>query len=230
MNWRRSFRAKLQPEAEKSLLMVGYNRRFAPMAQELKRFFADAREPLAVHYRVNAGFIPSTHWVHDPETGGGRIVGEVCHFVDFLIFVLGSLPVSVFSTALPGGDNPPDSVAVNITFANGAIGTITYLAGGDKAFSKERVEVFGAGRAAVLDDFRTLEMVEDGRRKVIQSRMRQDKGHVGEWQAFAKAIRDGGVSPIPLREIEAGMLATLAIVASLRQNAPVAVDSFLSGE
>lgn len=220
--------AKLH-EAENSLLMVGYNRRFAPMAQELKRFFADAREPLAAHYRVNAGFVPSTHWVHDRETGGGRIVGEVCHFVDFLIFITGSLPVSVFAAALPAGNNPPDSVSVNITFANGAIGTIDYIAGGDKAFSKERVEVIGGGRVAALDDFHTLEMVRNGRRKVIRSRMRQDKGHVGEWQAFARAIREGGDSPIPFREIEAGMLATLAIETSLRQNAPVPIDSFLSG-
>ena len=221
--------AKLQPGAKNLLLMVGYNRRFAPMAQELKTFFADAREPLAAHYRVNAGSIPSTHWVHDPETGGGRIVGEVCHFVDFLIYIAGSLPVSIFANALPHGGNPPDSVSVNIAFANGAIGTITYISGGDKAFSKERVEVIGGGRVAVLDDFRTLEMVRNGRRKMIRSRMRQDKGHVGEWQALARAIIDGGVAPISLREIEAGMLATLAIEESLRQNAPVPVDSFLSG-
>lgn len=221
--------AKIQPGAENSLLMVGYNRRFAPMAQELKEFFADAREPLAANYRVNAGFIPSTHWVHDPEIGGGRIVGEVCHFMDFLIFITGSLPVSVFATALPTGGNPPDSVSVNITFANGSIGTVTYISGGDKAFSKERVEVIGGGRVAALDDFRTLEMVRNGRRKEIKSRMRQDKGHVGEWHAFANAILEGGVSPISLREIEAGMLATLAIEESMRQNAPVPVDSFLSG-
>jgi predicted dehydrogenase/threonine dehydrogenase-like Zn-dependent dehydrogenase len=221
--------AKLQPETENLLLMVGYNRRFAPMARELKTFFSDAREPLAAHYRVNAGSIPSTHWVHDPETGGGRIVGEVCHFVDFLIFIIGSLPVSVFANALTTGDDPPDSVSVNITFANGAIGTITYVSGGDKAFSKERVEIIGDGRVAALDDFRILEMVRHGRRKEIKSRMRQDKGHVGEWQAFAKAIIEGGVAPISLREIEAGMLATLAIEESLRQNAPVRVDSFLSG-
>lgn len=223
--------AKSAPGAERLLLMVGYNRRFAPMAQELKHFFADTQSPLTAHYRVNAGFIPPSHWVHDPEVGGGRILGEVCHFVDFLIFVTGSIPVAVFAAALPSAGNPPDSVAVTITFANGALGTITYVAGGDKAFGKERVEVIGGGRVAALDDFRTLEVVRDGSRKVSASRMRQDKGHVGEWQAFAKAIREGGSAPIAWREIVAGMMATFAIEESLRQGSPVPIDpdSLLSG-
>lgn len=221
---------KASPEAANLLLMVGYNRRFAPMAQELKRFFADAREPLAAHYRVNAGLVPASHWVHDPEVGGGRIIGEVCHFVDFLIFVTGSLPASVFASALPSTGNPPDSVATTITFANGAIGTITYIAEGDKSFGKERVEVIGGGRVAALDDFRTLELVRNGQRNLTKSRLRQDKGHVGEWQALARSIREGGAAPVPFREIVAGTLATLAIEDSLRQNAPVEVDtdSFLS--
>ena len=223
--------AKSSREVVNSLLMVGYNRRFAPMSQELKRFFADAREPIAAHCRVNAGFIPASHWVHDPEVGGGRIIGEVCHFVDFLMFVTGSLPVSVYASALPSAGNPPDSVAVTITFANGSIGTISYIADGDKSFGKERVEVIGGGRVAALDDFHTLELVRGGRRKMTKARMRQDKGHVAEWQAFAKAIREGGVAPIPLREIVAGTLATLAIEESLRQGAPVTIDTdtFLSG-
>lgn len=223
--------AEAKSSSSGQLLMVGYNRRFAPMAQELKKFFSDAKEPIAAHYRVNAGFIPASHWVHDPDVGGGRIIGEVCHFVDFLIFVTGSLPVSVYASALPSTGNPADSVAATITFSNGAVGTITYLAEGDKSFGKERVEVIGSGRVAALDDFRTLELVRNGRRKVTKSRMRQDKGHVAEWQTFAKAIREGGVAPIPFQEIVAGTLATLAIEESLRQSAPVPIDTdtFLSG-
>jgi predicted dehydrogenase len=222
---------KSAPESANLLVMVGYNRRFAPMAQELKRFFSDAREPLAVHYRINAGSIPGSHWVHDPDVGGGRIIGEVCHFVDFLIFATGSLPVSVFARTLPSAGNPPDSVSVTIGFANGAVGTITYIAEGDKAFGKERIEVIGGGRVAALDDFRTLELVRDGKRAVTQSRMRQDKGHIGEWQAFAGSIRDGREAPISWREIVAGTLATLAIEESLRQGLPIPIDtdSFLSG-
>lgn len=208
-----------------NLLMVGYNRRFAPMAVALKKFFGGVREPLAAHYRINAGFIPATHWVHDLEQGGGRIVGEVCHFVDFLIFVTESLPVSVFATALASSGNPPDNVAATITFANGSVGSITYVAGGDKAFSKERVEVFGGGRVAALDDFRSLEFVRDGRRKTSKSTLRQDKGHVGEWQAFSKAVREGGPAPISFPEIVVGMAATFAIGESIRQSAPVRIDS-----
>ncbi|HWR34484.1 MAG TPA: bi-domain-containing oxidoreductase [Clostridia bacterium] len=216
-------------EANGSLLMVGYNRRFAPMAVELKRFFSDGREPIVAHYRVNAGAIPATHWVHDPVHGGGRIIGEVCHFVDFLMFVTGSEPVSVFASALPTTGTPPDNVAVTIRFANGSLGTVNYVSTGDRVFSKERVEVMGRNRVAVLDDFRQLELVRDGRSKSIKSRLRQDKGHQGEWQAFASACK-GGVSPIAFRDIVAGTLATFAINDSLRENAPVAVnvDSFLA--
>jgi predicted dehydrogenase len=134
------------------------------------------------------------------------------------------LPRTVFATALPAPGNPPDSVAVNVTFEDGSIGTIFYVAEGDKAFSKERVEVFGGGRVAVLDDFRILELVNAGRRTTSKSALRQDKGHVAEWQAFAQAIREGGESPISFREILAGMQATLAIVESLRTGEPVALD------
>jgi predicted dehydrogenase len=194
------------------------------MANELKKFFADLREPMAAHYRVNAGAIPASHWVQDPEQGGGRILGEVCHFVDFLVFLTGSLPKSVFATALPAAGNPPDSVAVTLSFEDGSIGTISYIAEGDKAFGKERVEVFGGERIAVLDDFRSLELVRGGKRTTMKSALRQDKGHVGEWQAFAKAIREGGPSPISFREIAAGMDTTLAIVESLRSAEPIALD------
>ncbi|HEX6881028.1 MAG TPA: bi-domain-containing oxidoreductase, partial [Terriglobales bacterium] len=217
--------------ASEQLLMVGYNRRFAPMTAELKKFFSGVHEPLVAHYRVNAGPIPPEHWAHDPEVGGGRIIGEVCHFVDFLIHATESLPVSVFAAGLPSATNPQDSVAITITFENGSVGTIAYVADGDKAFAKERVEVFGGGRVAVIDDFRSLDLVKNGRRTTTKSALRQDKGHVGEWQAFVRSIREGGTSPIVFRELIAGMLATLAIGESLRQGSPVAVDTeaFLSG-
>jgi predicted dehydrogenase/threonine dehydrogenase-like Zn-dependent dehydrogenase len=218
--------------AKDQLLMVGYNRRYAPMSVELKKFLAEPQEPLVVQYRVNAGPIPAEHWVHDPEQGGGRIIGEVCHFVDFLIFVTGAIPVSVFAAALPSPSSPPDSVSVTVTFDNGSIGTINYLADGDKSFSKERVEVFGGGCVAALDDFRTLELVKHGRRTTTKSSLRQDKGHTGEWRALGQSVRQGGTSPISLRELVAGMLATFAINQSLREGIPVPidVDAFLSVE
>src|SRR5439155_10821952 len=172
------------------------------MAAQMKSFLAQPVEPLAMHYRLNAGYLPADHWVSDPEQGGGRILGEVCHFVDFLMFLAGSSPVEVQASSLA---NPcqynDDNVIVSLRFANGSQGTISYLANGDRAYSKERVEVFGGGAVAVLDDFRRLELVRQGHKKVIRSWLRRDKGHRAEWEALSSAIRGGSESPIPFPEI-----------------------------
>lgn len=194
------------------LLLVGYNRRFAPLARRMKTFFAGLVEPLVMHYRVNAGFIPLDHWTQDLEQGGGRILGEVCHFVDFLSFLCGHPVASVSASLLPNaGRYANDNLAATLRFADGSIGTIVYTANGDKAFSKERVEVFAQGRVAVLDDFRRLDMVRDGKRTAATSRLRVDKGHRGEWSAFVEAIRKGSASPITLPELVSSMLATFAL-------------------
>jgi predicted dehydrogenase len=206
------------------LLMVGYNRRFAPMARQLKGFFAEVHEPLVMHYRVNAGYIPAEHWVHDPQQGGGRIIGEVCHFVDFLIFLAGAFPLQVHAAALPNnGRYCDDNVVVTLTFANGSVGTVTYVANGDKSVSKERIEVFGAGAAAVLDDFRCLELVRNGSRTVHKARLRQDKGHRGEWEAFIAAMQSGSQAPIPFRDSVVTAQVTFAIIESLRTGRGVEV-------
>ncbi len=201
------------------LLMVGFNRRFSPMAKKLQAFLADRHEPLVAHYRVNAGYIPSTHWVQDPAQGGGRIIGEGCHFVDFLTYLVGAPPVSVVGQAMSdNGHYQGDNVVLTFTFADGSVGTLTYVANGDKAFPKERVEVFAEGRVAVLDDFRALEMVRDGKRDSYRSRLRQDKGHAGEWQALIAAISAGGPPPIPYDHIIGVTQATFAAVEALRNN------------
>ena len=207
------------------LLMVGFNRRFAPMAVRLKNFFADAGEPLALQYRVNAGLLASDHWLNDPAQGGGRIVAEVCHFVDLLSFLTSSFPVGVETRTLPNaGPYSQDNVICSLRFAGGSQGTITYLANGDKSFSKERIEVFGGGRVGVLEDFRRLELMRDGHKQVFRSRLRQDKGHRGEWEAFASAIQSGTESPIPLPEIVNTMLATFALRQSQCSGQPVVVN------
>src|SRR5262249_1526853 len=157
---------------------------------------------LYMHYRVNAGYIPPSHWTQDPAIGGGRIIGEACHFVDFLTFLVGSVPISVSARALPdAGKYPPDNVSMTFTFPHSSVGEVDYLANGDKAFPKERVEVFCAGRIAVLDDFRTLELIHNGQRRVVKSAFRQDKGHFNEMLAFARAIREGGSPPIPYEQL-----------------------------
>src|SRR6266849_6827420 len=134
-------RAYEDQRAAKPLLMVGFNRRFAPLALRLKSFLREIHEPLALHYRVNAGFIPADHWLNDPEQGGGRVFGEVCHFVDFLTFLVGAPPIEVQAHSLANpGKYSNDNVISSLRFADGSQGTISYLANGDKSYSKERVE------------------------------------------------------------------------------------------
>lgn len=208
------------------VLMVGYNRRFAPMAVALKEFVAGLGEPLMMQYRVNAGYIPGVHWVQDPEQGGGRIVGECCHFMDLLAHLAGAPPVHVDARALPnGGRYRDDNVVITLEFADGSLGTVTYVANGDRAYSKERLEVFGGGAVAVLDDFRTLVLVRSGRRATERSWWRQDKGHRNEWRAFAAAVRAGGPPPIALEELVATSLASFRAVESLGSGERRAVDA-----
>jgi predicted dehydrogenase len=213
-------------KAQQPFLMVGFNRRFAPMARRMKTFLSEIHEPLAMHYRVNAGYLPPEHWVHDPDQGGGRILGEVCHFVDFLMFLGSSFLVEVRASSLANsGRYSGDNVVVSLRFANGSVGTVEYLANGDKSFSKERIEVFGGGAVAVVEDFRHLELVRHGKKQTMRARWRQDKGHCGECEALASAIREGQTAPIPFDQIVAATLATLRIRDSLALGRPVSVDA-----
>jgi predicted dehydrogenase/threonine dehydrogenase-like Zn-dependent dehydrogenase len=203
--------------SHESLFTVGFNRRFAPLAQSLTSFISPRTEPLHAHYRVNAGYIPLNHWTHDPEQGGGRIIGEGCHFIDFITFLVGAAPISVSAVALPdGGKYREDNVSMTFTFPDGSVGVVDYLANGDKSFPKERIEVFCGSKIAVLDDFRALEIVHDGRRKAVKGA--QDKGWKDEWVAFAKAIREGGEPPIPYEQLVGVTKASFAAVESLRKN------------
>jgi predicted dehydrogenase/threonine dehydrogenase-like Zn-dependent dehydrogenase len=213
------------------MLMVGFNRRFAPMAARLREAMAGAGEPLVMNYRVNAGYLPPSHWAHDPELGGGRILGEVCHFIDLLTFVAGGPPVRVSASGLPGSERyRDDNVLISLSFPDGSIGTIAYVASGSEDGSKERLEVFGGGRTAVLEDFRRLEVVSDGKRHVWRDRFRQDKGHLGEWLAFVESMTTGGQPPIPYEQLFGVTLATLAAVESLRSGKPVEIAPISLGE
>jgi predicted dehydrogenase len=206
------------------MLMVGFNRRFAPLAEALAGFLHGRAGPLAAHYRVNAGFLPLNHWTQDPDLGGGRIIGEACHFIDFLTFLVGQPPVSVISRGLPDmGRYQEDNVVMTFAFPDGSLGTLTYLANGDKAFPKERVEVFCSGQVAVLDDFRSLELVTGGSRKTIRSRLRQEKGHQHEWLAFTRALLAGGPAPIPYEQLFGVTRASFAAVESLRSGQAVPI-------
>jgi predicted dehydrogenase/threonine dehydrogenase-like Zn-dependent dehydrogenase len=215
-------------QGSSQLLGVGFNRRFAPMSQHLKDFFSAVQQPLLMHYRVNAGLLPPNHWLNDPQVGGGRIIGEGCHFIDFLAFLSDSNPVSVGSRGLAEGEEASgESFILVIEFADGSIGTVMYAANGDRAFPKERVEVFGGGRVAVLDDFRKLEMFAHGKRKLTRSWLRQDKGHQAEWEAFSKALSEGGPPPIPYTQLFAVSMASFAAVESLREQRTLAVEALI---
>ena len=207
------------------ILTVGFNRRFAPLAVRMRSFLAGRSEPLAAYYRVNAGYLPLNHWTQDPEQGGGRIIGEGCHFIDFLTFLVGASPVEVVVRGLPdGGRYREDNLLLSFTFPDGSVGAVSYLANGDKAFPKERVEAFSGGRVAVLDDYRSLELVANGKRQVERSRLRQDKGHQAEWQAFASAVQSGGPPPIPYDQLFGVMRLTFASVEALRTRLAVRVE------
>jgi predicted dehydrogenase/threonine dehydrogenase-like Zn-dependent dehydrogenase len=217
--YQRSRSSQIRP-----FLMVGYNRRFAPLAMQMRDFLAGSVEPLMMQYRINAGFLPATHWTQRPEEGGGRVLGEVCHFIDFLVWLSGRRVTSVYASVLPNcGKYRDDNLTATLEFENGSIGTITYVANGDKSFPKERIEVFGGGSVATLDDFRVLTTMRTGRQQTNRSRLRQDKGHAAEWQAFANAISSGGRAPISFEELVNVSQACFRLLDSLRtrQRCPI---------
>lgn len=208
------------------LLAVGFNRRFSPLAVDLKRFFDKTSDPLAMTYRVNAGLLPPTHWLQDPQIGGGRLIGEACHFIDLLTYLAGQLPQRVTASALPDqGKYQEDNFSLTLEFANGSVGQVLYVANGDRALSKERLEVFGGGRAAILEDFRRLELLAGGRRSVKRSWLRQDKGHRAEWLAFSQALAGGGPPTIPYDQLFSVTMASFAGLESLRSRQPVDVET-----
>lgn len=194
-------------------LMVGFNRRFARYTEKISEFFSGHREPMAIQIRVNAGYIPREHWAQ--EATGGRIVGEVCHFVDWARAVVARPVRSVSAAALPDGSRyHRDNLVARIGFDDGSIASLLYLANGDKSVPKESFEVFCEGAVARLDDFRALELVRKGKKQHFKSA--QDKGHRKELELMAKAVLRGQPSPIPFEEICEVTKATFQIEDALR--------------
>ncbi len=179
-------------------VMVGFNRRFAPQVVKIKQLLAGTPGAKAFVMTVNAGAIPAQHWTQDPAVGGGRLVGEGCHFVDLLRFLAGA-PIDSFQVARMDSATA-DTVSLILRFSDGSMGTVLYLANGSKAFPKERLEVFAAGRVLQLDNFRRLTGYGwPGFTKM--NLWRQDKGQTACAQAFVGAVQDGQASPIPLDEL-----------------------------
>lgn len=204
------------------VLSVGYNRRFAPLSLKLRDHFAARRAPLVIQLRVNAGALPADSWIHDAREGGGRIVGEACHFVDLCAFIAGAVPVSVFAQGVreQGGARADDNVTLSLRFADGSIATVAYVATGDPSLGKERIEVLGDGASAVLDDFRHLELRRGGKRSTSRTLL-QDKGHRAGLEAFLDAARGGAQGPFTLAELAATSRVTFAALESLRTGAPI---------
>ena len=201
-------------------LTVGFNRRFAPLTYLLRERLGSG--PMSMIYRVNAGYIPSDHWYQDKEVGGGRIIGEVCHFMDYLTFLNGSLPQRVYASALPDPDQNEDTVCINLEFADGSVGTICYFANGSKRLCKEHVEVYCGGVAAVLRDFKSLEVYTD--RATHKSKtICQDKGQKAMLRRFFDAVRNGEPMPIPFEEMEAVTRATFRAVESYKYSQPFSI-------
>lgn len=179
-------------------LMVGFNRRFSPHIRKIKELLSSCQSPKSFVMTVNAGALPEDHWIHDPMVGGGRIVGEACHFIDLLRFLSGAKIKEYFKTSMPSANS--DSVSLQLAFADGSIGTVHYFANGGKSFPKERLEVFSSGRILQLDNFRKLRGFGwKGFRAM--NLWKQDKGHRACVRAFVESIRLGNPPPIPAEEI-----------------------------
>ncbi len=185
------------------IVMIGFNRRFAPHMQKIKELIKGIKQPISIIMTINAGEVPSGDWTQDPTVGGGRIIGEGCHFVDLLYYLTGSRPTSVCSTkigAAPGVFVTDDKMTFTIKFENGSFGTVHYFANGAKTFPKERIEIFCEGRILQLDNFQSLTGFDwPGFRKI--SLWKQDKGHKESITRFLNAVRTKSGSPIPFEEI-----------------------------
>lgn len=194
-------------EKSGKILMTGFNRRFSPLSVQLKEELNKLSGlPIAIQYRINAGVVPPSHWIHDPLKGGGRLIGEVCHFIDYCTFLTGSQPESVSAISIPDINHQNDTLQVSISFRNGSIASVNYFSNGSKKVSKEHIEVFYSGKTAVIDDFTSLTL--HGEKSVTTKLASQDKGHKSSFREFFAAISKGSTPPISFEDQYTGMKAT----------------------
>ena len=214
--------------ASSGQLMVGFNRRFSPHAREAARSFATRHgEPLSILYRVNAGRIARASWIQDAREGGGRIIGEVCHFIDLMHFLTEAVTVRVYAEAIASRNQEivdEDSIMITLRFSDGSNGIIAYLAEGDCALQKERIEIFGGGKTFVIEDFRSATLYEGGRGRRTKLRT-QDKGQADEVRALCAMVRENAPAPIALADLAATTRATFRIRDSLRTGRAMEVTS-----
>ncbi|MBS1904820.1 MAG: bi-domain-containing oxidoreductase [Bacteroidetes bacterium] len=197
--------------------LIGFNRRFSPLVVKMKELFGEPHAPKMIFYRVNAGPVPASNWAQDEETGGGRIIGEVCHFIDTAAYLANdALPKSVVAKQISSGRADSidhDTLSIVIDYEDGSVATILYVANGDKTLPKEEIQVFSGGRTAIMKNFTELEFHRgSGKPHIVKG---QGKGHREEVEAFVAAIKNGTPSPIPFESMLATTVATFAVHESL---------------
>jgi polar amino acid transport system substrate-binding protein len=201
-------------------LMIGFNRRFAPVSQRIRQEFENVTDPVVISIRVNAGDIPREHWIQDPATGAGRIIGEVCHFIDLMQYLVNSEPVSVFAESIDTSNisvMTNDNFSAIIRFSNGSVGSLTYIANGNRKLPKERVEISGAGISAVINDFKSGIIYRNGKEVSLKS---SGKGHSEEIRSFLDAISSGNDTVFDFRSICLTTVTTFRILDSISTGLP----------
>ena len=204
-------------------ITVGFNRRFAPLAKKMKKALGSSSTPINIVATMNAGFIPKNVWIHDMEIGGGRIIGEACHYIDLCSYLSGSKVVSVCMNAM--GVSPEentDNASILLKYENGTNAVINYFANGSKGYSKERVEVYSQEKTLVMDNWRKLKGY--GFKGFSSAKSRQDKGHFNQFEALVNQQKNGGKAIIPFDEIVNTTRASFACIASLKENCWIEVD------
>ena len=202
-------------QQSKTALMIGFNRRFSPLTQKIKNVVGTG--PMSMIYRINAGIIPKDSWIQDLEVGGGRILGEACHFIDYLTYLNGSLPTKVSAQVLEDPENLNDTINIMLQFENGSTGVVCYYANGSKSLAKEYVEVFASGTTAILYDFKKLCIY--GKGKPSKTKLfNQNKGQKEMVKSFIDGILSNGTAPIPLTEIISVTKASFKVLESISEN------------
>jgi predicted dehydrogenase/threonine dehydrogenase-like Zn-dependent dehydrogenase len=211
-------------KVSKGVLMVGFNRRFSSAAQEIRKRIAFLKEPVVMNFRVNAGIISKDHWIQKSEIGGGRIIGEMCHFFDLMEFLSGAHPVKVMAESIQTTNDKfvnQDNVSIVVKFANGSVGTLTYISNGDTSLPKEKLEVFCGGLVGVINDFRNVTIYSNGKESKIEC---NGKGHREEVSAFIAAIQQSGKDPIPFDSVVRTTLVSFKAIESLNTGLPQLID------
>lgn len=213
-----AIRAVYQDKAAKGLqLIVGFNRRFSPHAEKARRFFGRRENPLVMLYRINAGKIPAEHWIQDPVVGGGRLIGEACHFVDYMQAMCGARPSSVFAQRVGRQTSgmTDDQCVISLTFADGSVGSVIYTAGGNSGLAKERFEAHADGKSLIMDDFHETHLYSGSQREVFKTPKR-DKGFNAEINHLVQAVEQGSPSVMSFDDMAAVTRACLFAVRSLQ--------------